>query len=73
MGCHEVDRLRGNLFRGHAKVTLVFAVFVIHKDNHTAAANFVNRLFNRRQWHGNSLYHLDLHRQMRRRQGLPAT
>jgi hypothetical protein len=48
MGCHKVDRVRRDFFRRHAEVTLVFAVFVIHQDDHPAAANFIDRLFNRR-------------------------
>jgi hypothetical protein len=48
IGRHEIDRLRGDLLCGHAEVALIFAVFVIHEDDHAAAANLFNRRFNRR-------------------------
>jgi hypothetical protein len=47
VGGHEIDRVRSDLFSGHAQVALVFAVLVIHQNDHTAASNLVDRFFNR--------------------------
>ena len=40
---HEVDRLGGGQFGGHAEVALVFALLVIHQDDHAAAADLLER------------------------------
>ena len=42
---HEVDRLGRGLFRRHAEVALVLAIFVIHQDDHAAAAGLFERFF----------------------------
>ena len=40
---HKVDRLRGDFLCGHGQVAFVFAVFVVHDDDHSTGANFFNR------------------------------
>src|SRR5262245_11334549 len=53
---HEVDGLRSDLLSRHTKVTLVFAVFVIHQDDHPAFADVLDGLFNGSQWHRIPIY-----------------
>ena len=43
---HEIDRIGRDFFSGHAKIALVFPVFVIHEDNHFPIADIFNSLFN---------------------------
>src|SRR5579875_950285 len=47
---HEVDRLGGDFFGGHGEVAFVFAVFVVHEDNHAALADFFEGFFNSGEW-----------------------
>jgi hypothetical protein len=42
---HEIDRFRGYELCGNSYVAFVFPVFVIHKNDHVALANFLNGLF----------------------------
>ena len=45
---HEVDRCRRNLLRGDREVAFVLAILVVHDDDHLAAADGVDRRFDRR-------------------------
>jgi hypothetical protein len=36
MRSHEVDNGWGNRFRGANKIPLVFAIFIVHNNNHFA-------------------------------------
>ena len=42
---HEVDRFRRNFFGGDGQVAFVFAVFVVHQDDHAPGANFFQSFF----------------------------
>jgi hypothetical protein len=44
---HEVDGFRRCQLGGHAEVALVFALLVIHQDDHAAAANLFERFLDR--------------------------
>ncbi len=47
---HEIDGFGRDFFRRHGQIAFVFAVFVVHQDNHAALANFLDRLFYGRKW-----------------------
>jgi hypothetical protein len=53
---HEVDRVRRDHFRRHAEIAFVLPVFVIHQDDHPAAADLVNCFFDGCNGHGTVLY-----------------
>ena len=40
---HEVDGLRGDLFRRHCKIAFVFAVFVVDDHDHPPGVNLLDR------------------------------
>ena len=42
---HEVDGFGRHFFRRHREVAFVFAVFVVHQDDHAALANFFDGFF----------------------------
>jgi hypothetical protein len=42
---HEVDRVGRDFFGGHGEVAFVFAVLVVHEDDHAALANFFDGFF----------------------------
>ena len=42
---HEVDGFGRDFFGGHGQVAFVFAVFVVHQDDHAAGADFLQRFF----------------------------
>jgi hypothetical protein len=42
---HEIDGFGSGLFGRHAEVALVLAVFIIHQDDHAAAAGLFERFF----------------------------
>ena len=44
---HEVDEFGGGLLSRHAEVALIFALLVIHQDDHMAAAGFLERFLDR--------------------------
>ena len=45
---HEVDRVGGHLLGGHYQVPLVFSVLVVGEDDHPAAPDLRQRLFDQR-------------------------
>jgi len=47
---HEVDGFRRDFFGGHGQVAFVFAVFVVHQDDHAAGADFLQRFFHGCEW-----------------------
>ena len=42
---HEINGFGGDFLGGHGEVAFVFAVFVIHQDNHAALADFFDGFF----------------------------
>ena len=42
---HEVDGVGSDFFGGHGEVAFVFAVLVVHQDDHAALANFFDGFF----------------------------
>jgi len=46
---HEVDRLGGGFFRRHAQVALIFALLIVHHDDHVAATSFLERFLDRNE------------------------
>ena len=44
---HEVDGVRRDFFGGHAEIAFIFAIFVIHENDHFAGADVLDSLFNR--------------------------
>ena len=47
---HEIHGFRSDFFGGHREVALVFAVFIVHEDNHAALADFVEGFLDRCEW-----------------------
>ena len=48
---HEVDRFGGHLLRGHGQIAFVFAVFIVHKDDHAPLTDVFDGFFNRcKRW-----------------------
>ena len=47
---HEVDGVRGDLFGGHGEVAFVFAVLVVHEDDHAALANLFDGFLDGGEW-----------------------
>ena len=45
MAGHEVDIFRTHVAGRHDQVTLVFAVLVIHQDDHATVANILDNFF----------------------------
>jgi hypothetical protein len=46
MRSHEIDGFRGYEISGQHEIALIFAVFLIHKDNHFARPDFGNYFLN---------------------------
>ena len=42
---HEVNGLRGDLLRRHGEVALIFAILIIHDDDHLTRSYIGNRFF----------------------------
>ncbi len=57
---HEVDMLGLAAFCGHDQITLVLAIFVIHKNDHLALANVFDQLFNTVERHAAPPFNQDL-------------
>jgi hypothetical protein len=49
VGCHEVDCIRRRHLRRDDEIALVFAVLVIHQNEHAAVARVVDDFFDRRE------------------------
>src|ERR1700752_4661778 len=49
---HEVDYLRGDHLGGADQIALIFAIFVVHDDDHLAIADVGNGFVNSRNRHG---------------------
>src|ERR1700752_3202946 len=49
---HEVDYLRGDLLGGADPIALIFAIFVVHDDDHLAIADVGNGFVDSRNRHG---------------------
>ena len=48
---HEIDRRRRDLLRGHHQVSLVFAIFIVHEDDHSSRLQFFENLWNWAEGH----------------------
>ena len=48
---HEVDGLGRDAFGGHGEIAFVFAVFVVHHDQHAPGAKLFDRFGNGGKWH----------------------
>ena len=49
---HEVDGLGRDLFSRHDEVAFIFAVFVIHQDDHATISDVCDGTFDRVKFHG---------------------
>ena len=47
---HEIDGFRSDFFGGYGEVAFVLAVFVVHKDDHAAVADFFDGFFDGAKW-----------------------
>jgi len=45
MGCHEIDILWADVDRRHDEIAFIFAVFIVHQDDHAPGANLIEQLF----------------------------
>jgi hypothetical protein len=50
--CHEIDHLRCGLFGRAHEIALIFAVFVVHDDDHPPFANVSGSVRNGSKSHG---------------------
>src|SRR5208283_1449484 len=39
---HEIDQFRRDFFGGEGQIAFVFAIFIVHHDDHTAGANLLD-------------------------------
>ncbi len=46
---HEVDGFRGHHLRRHREIAFVFAVFIVHQDDHLALTDFLDGFFDCRE------------------------